>query len=130
MSVSGISHVNIRTLDIAATVRFYTYLLGFRYDGQQQVDGFARNWLYDQTGQPIIHLRELAPTSESTGAVDHVALTCTDMTGVVDRLKAEGIRFAARDNPTDGIVQVFLTDPNGIALELNFPLTGAQGGVA
>jgi catechol 2,3-dioxygenase-like lactoylglutathione lyase family enzyme len=124
MSVSGIAHINIRTLDIAATVRLYTQLLGFRYDGQQQVEGFARNWLYDQTGKAIIHLRELAPTSDSTGAVDHVALACTDMTGVVNRLKAEGIRFAARDNPTDDIVQVFLTDPNGVALELNFPLAG------
>lgn len=122
MSVSGVNHINIRTLDIAGTARFYTQILGFRYDGPQQVDGFARNWLYDNMGCPIIHLRELAPNSELTGAVDHIALTCGDMVSVLERMRKAGIDFAARNNPTDGIVQVFLTDPNGVALELNFPL--------
>lgn len=122
MSVSGLNHVNIRTLEIAATVRFYTRVLGLRYDGPQKVDGFERNWLYDQAGAPIIHLREMAPSSESTGAVDHIALSCGDMTAVLERMKLEAIKFARRDNPTDGVTQVFLTDPNGVALELNFPL--------
>jgi catechol 2,3-dioxygenase-like lactoylglutathione lyase family enzyme len=122
MSVSGINHVNIRTLDIAGTVRFYADILGLRYDGPQQVDGFERNWLYDQAGRPIIHLRELAPTSESTGAVDHVALSCEDMAAVLERMTLREVKFARRDNPADGVTQVFLHDPNGVALELNFPL--------
>ena len=122
MATLGLNHVNIRTLDIVATVRFYTHILGFRYDGPKQVGGFARNWLYDQAGRPVIHLREMAPGADSTGAIDHIALTCDDMPAVLDRLEAEDVRFAARDNPTDGIVQVFVTDPNGVTLELNFPL--------
>jgi catechol 2,3-dioxygenase-like lactoylglutathione lyase family enzyme len=121
VAISGINHVNIRTLDIARTVQFYTRALGFRYGGPEVVDGFTRHWLYDQTGRPIIHLRELAPSSESTGAIDHVAFSCDDIAGVLDRMTAEAVRFARRDNPADGLVQIFLTDPNGIALELNFP---------
>jgi hypothetical protein len=62
------------------------------------------------------------PGGDSTGPIDHIALTCDDMPAMLERLKAEDIRFAARDNPTDGIVQVFVTDPNGVTLELNFPL--------
>jgi catechol 2,3-dioxygenase-like lactoylglutathione lyase family enzyme len=122
MSVTGVNHVNIRTLNIAETVGFYTEVLGLRYDGPKMVGGFTRNWLRDQGGQPIIHLRELAPPSMSTGAIDHIALSCVDMHGVLGRLKAKGIQFASRDNPIDGIVQVVFTDPNGITIELNFPL--------
>lgn len=122
MSVLGVNHINIRTLDIAGTARFYTEILGLRYDGPREVDGFERNWLFDETGAPIIHLRALAPSSEATGALDHIALTCRDLVPALERMRLAGIGFATRDNPSDGIVQVFLKDPNGIALELNFPL--------
>lgn len=128
MTVLGINHVNLRTLDLPATVRFYTHLLGLRYDGPSAVDGFERHWLYDGAGHPIIHLRELAPAGAETGAFDHVAFTCNDMAGTIARLEAGAIRFAARENKTDGIVQLFVTDPNGIAIELNFALADPQAG--
>ncbi len=124
MGVSSINHVNIRTLDIPATARFYSDILGLRYDGPQEVDGFARNWLYDPSGTPIIHLRAMAPQGDTTGALDHIALSCDDIDGIVARLDAQGIGFARRDNVSDGIIQMFVKDPNGIQLELNFPLGG------
>ncbi|HEX7853449.1 MAG TPA: VOC family protein [Sphingobium sp.] len=126
MTVSGLNHVNIRTLDMPATAHFYTSILGLRYDGTELVNGRPRNWLYDANGHPIIHLRDLAPSGETTGAFDHVALNCEDMPKVVERLKAQNIDYAVIDTVVDGVIQMFLKDPNGIPLELNFTAPASQ----
>ncbi len=120
MSVRGLNHVNIRTTDIAATVRFYTDILGLRYDGAEEVNGFPRNWLLDQRNKPIIHLRELAPEGNTRGPVDHVAIDCDDMASVILRLEQAQIEFAMINTLVDGVTQVFIKDPNGVTLELNF----------
>lgn len=118
--ITGIDHVNIRTLDISGTVHFYTNLIGLRYDGPSQSNGFARHWLRDGRGRAIIHLRELASDMAGTGAVDYVALSSTAMMAVIARLEQAGADYARFDITADGIVQIFVTDPNGVTLELTF----------
>ena len=123
MPVLGLNHVNIRTTDIEATVRFYTRVLGFRYAGAGKVGGFESHWLLNGQDQPIIHLRELAPASESTGPVDHVALDCDELAAVIAELEQAQIKFAVVDTLINGVTQVFVKDPNGVPLELYFHTT-------
>jgi catechol 2,3-dioxygenase-like lactoylglutathione lyase family enzyme len=119
MPVNGINHVNIRTTDVAASARFYVELLDFKFREGPQVMGQQPNWLYDNSGRPIIHLRVMAPDSESTGPIDHVALDCEGLSSMLDRLKARDIQFTVA-NVRPGLTLVFIKDPHGVALELNF----------
>ena len=40
------------------------------------------------------------------------------------RLEARGYPFEQRVVPRDGIIQLFVLDPEGVKLELNFPAAG------
>jgi len=119
MPVTGINHVNIRTTDLAASARFYTEVLDFKFREGPQVSGQQPNWLYDKGGRPIIHLRILAPDSDSTGPIDHVALDCEGLPSVIERLKARGVEFKVAE-PRPDLTIVFVKDPHGLMLELNF----------
>ena len=119
MSVSGINHVNIRTTDVAASSRFYVDVLDFKFREGQPVMGRQPNWLYDKSGRPIIHLRIMEAESASTGPIDHVALDCDGLSSVIERLKARNMAFnVASLQP--GVTLVFVKDPHGVMLELNF----------
>jgi hypothetical protein len=52
--------------------------------------------------------------------VHHVALSCSDFEGTKARLAAKSIAFSESDLSRFGLRQLFVTEPNGILLELNF----------
>ena len=52
------------------------------------------------------------------GAVDHVVFGATGVDATTAALRAAGIAFTAR--PADGMTQVFVHDPDGVKVELNF----------
>jgi catechol 2,3-dioxygenase-like lactoylglutathione lyase family enzyme len=119
MPVNGINHVNIRTTDVEASARFYTEVLDFKFRGGPLVMGREPNWLFDKSGHPIIHLRVMAPDSDSTGPIDHVALDCEGLPLVIERLKQRDLKFDIA-NLQPGVTIVFVKDPHGVMLELNF----------
>ena len=119
MPVTGLNHVNIRTTDIASSAKFYVEIFDFVYRQGPLVMGNQSNWLFDSQGAPIIHLRLLEPHPGMTGAIDHVALTCEGRAEILGRLDARNIKYAVAET-TPGVTQVFLTDPHGVPLELNF----------
>jgi catechol 2,3-dioxygenase-like lactoylglutathione lyase family enzyme len=119
MPVNGINHVNIRTSDVAASARFYTEVLDFKFREGPPVMGRQPNWLFDSGGRPIIHLRVMAVDSDSTGPIDHVALNCEGLPVVIERLKERDLKFDIA-NTQPGLTIVFVKDPHGVMLELNF----------
>jgi catechol 2,3-dioxygenase-like lactoylglutathione lyase family enzyme len=120
MPVNGLNHVNIRTTDVARSAQFYVDIFDFEFRQGPLVMGQQPNWLYDNAGRPIIHFRMLEPDSKSTGPIDHVALNCQGKAEILERLKRRDIEFAVAENLLPGLTQVFLKDPHGVALELNF----------
>jgi hypothetical protein len=62
-----------------------------------------------------------------SGALDHVAFFATGLKEMLQRLQAKGIEPRRRDVPGIGLHQLFLDDPNGIVVELNYPLAEIQG---
>jgi hypothetical protein len=56
-----------------------------------------------------------------SGMVDHVAFACTDLEGVRSKIAATGLEFRERKVPSLDLTQIFVVDPSGITLELNFP---------
>jgi catechol 2,3-dioxygenase-like lactoylglutathione lyase family enzyme len=120
MPVNGIDHINIRTTDVAASAQFYVDIFGLELRHGPLVMGQQGHWLHDSAGRPIIHFRVLQADSQSTGPIDHVALNCQGKHEMLERLSARGIEFAVAENLVPGVTQVFLRDPHGVALELNF----------
>lgn len=120
MPVNGLDHINIRTMDVAASARFYVEVFDFVFGHGPVVMGQQGNWLHDSGGRPIIHFRVLESASASTGPLDHVALSCQGKDVILERLRARNVEFAVAEGLLPGITQVFLKDPHGVPLELNF----------
>jgi hypothetical protein len=56
-----------------------------------------------------------------TGAVDHVAFFATGLAQMLQHLRGIGVPARQRTVPNIGLHQVFLDDPNGVTIELNYP---------
>lgn len=128
MQVRGINHINLVTTDMPATVTFYESLLGMRASPIPVAPkGFSGCWIADEEGNPIVHVqahdagRHGPPRTGPAGALDHVALTCSGFAETTRRCEELGIAYRVNDRQFGDLRQVFVTDPNGISLELNFP---------
>lgn len=136
----ALNHFSIRTVDLDACERFYCGLLGLK-KGPRPPFPFPGLWLYagetDRYDNAAVHIigidrndpeglkKYLGDRDESSlagsGAVDHVAFFATGLKETLERLKANGIEGRERTVPVLGLHQVFIDDPNGIVVELNFP---------
>ena len=136
----SLNHYSIRTTDLQACERFYCGLLGLAV-GPRPPFPFPGLWLYTgDTGvwaNAAVHIigidrkdpaalkQYLGDRDESslhgTGAVDHVAFFATGLAETMARLQAQGIAPRERTVPLLNLHQVFVDDPNGVVVELNFP---------
>lgn len=132
MPLHRLEHFLVMTDDLEATRAFYRDVIGLA-DGFRADLGFPGYWLY--IGDiPVLHIAEWTTYSEhsrrlgipvttrsaSTGAVDHLAFNGTDAAEMSQRLDRLGIPYHRHDVPQVGLVQLFLDDPNGVKLELNY----------
>ena len=72
-----------------------------------------------------MHLSEAragsAPAPETPASTyDHAAFACEDRPGFEARLRERGIDYRVAEVPLTGQVQLFLRDPSGHGVELNF----------
>jgi catechol 2,3-dioxygenase-like lactoylglutathione lyase family enzyme len=144
MKVRKLDHYNIRTTKFDETVRFYVDVLGMRNGRPPGLPAdLPPGWIYDDSDCPIVHLMALDPVDpeksyanasrhrggldngeppafRGSGAIDHIALECTDYDDAYARLERAKVTFYANDVPQLNLRQLFTKDPNGITLELNF----------
>ena len=118
MTIKSLDHINIFTQELSETVRFYEEVLGLK-NGDRPAFDFNGAWLYCGD-KAIIHLVEGEPSGPGTGVVDHFALGAENIADVVRRAREERFEYEVRDVPGGKIRQVFLNDPNGVKVELNF----------
>ncbi len=117
-----IDHVNIKApLDMLEKVRdFYCQALrltvGFRPD-------FSGNgyWLYADDA-PIIHLSESHDlcSDELQSCFDHFALQTRGLARMVAKLDELGLDYKLNHVPESNLAQIFLNDPCGTGVEINF----------
>lgn len=124
MPVLDLHHVAIKTADIDATVAFYNGVLGTHSIPRPDL-GFPGAWL--EMGSTQIHIYGGAPAKAKDGshprgsaAVDHVALLARDFDAMRARLEAHGLDYRVNDIPGAGLWQIFVHDPSGVLIELNF----------
>ena len=125
MAIVGLDHVNIRTTDLARTRAFFMEVLGLTV-GWRPDFPFGGTWLYAD-GKDLVHLVEVAnPGTASRGsALDHFAFAIDDYEAVERRLQAAGIAYDPVVSPNGGIRQMFITELNGVNIELNWRPTGS-----
>ena len=121
MPIDGFQHVNIRTTDADRARDFYVRALGLRV-GDRPPFASVGYWLY-LGDVPVVHLVQLAQddTREpGSGRLDHIAFHGVDVASTRQTLTAAGIPFRETIVPRDDTIQIFIHDPDGLKLELNF----------
>ena len=124
--VSGLDHINFRAPEamIEQLRAFYRDLIGLS-DGPRPAFRSRGYWLY-AGGRDVLHLTITADEGGApvrparTGWLDHIAWACTDADAVRARLDAAAVSYEVDEVPGSGQLQIFLTDPAGIGVELNF----------
>lgn len=145
MPIGKLDHYSIRTLDIEASRRFYTEVMGFQVGFRPSFD-FPGLWLYNGAPYPestgVVHIigidldnpeglkaylgdRDLSAL-KGTGTVDHMAFNATGLDEMRARLKRHSVEYRERTVPSLGIHQLFLEDPSQVTIEINFPAAEAQ----
>ena len=140
MPLSFMEHFLIQAEDIEATKDWYIKVLGFKI-GPHPDFKFPVYWLY-LGDRDVLHLTvggtnvsdnrkkylgQESQTTQGSGVIDHVAFRATDLNGVVEHLKKNKIDFKERRVDDQGLYQLFLLDPNGVKIELNFAAAEAKG---
>jgi len=132
MPLTELNHYFVRANDLERTKDFYVEVLGFEVmprpdfpfpgywvgiNGKIQVHmGLAG---IDNQGMYYLGTPENAATDNS-GVVDHIAFLASDPQEFVQRFKARGMAFRPRSLPESELFQLFIKDPNGLTIELNF----------
>ena len=116
--IAGLDHANIYSHDLEATRRFYVDLLGLT-EGFRPDFGFPGVWFY-HGGRPIMHIVYTPEARREVGALDHVSFEVLDFDAALDALEKAGVEHWYKEIP-DGVGrQAFLTDPNGVTIELTW----------
>lgn len=128
MTVQALEHVTIRCADLKATRDFYV-ALGL-HEGARPAFPFKGYWLY-LGGVPVVHLvdandkgsawgGEAGVAERDTGPFDHVAFRGEDFARMRGQLAAAGLEFRERVVPGGALSQLFVRDPDGVLVEINF----------
>jgi catechol 2,3-dioxygenase-like lactoylglutathione lyase family enzyme len=141
MPISHIEHFLVASDDIDATRDWYARVLGMR-PGAHPDFGFPVHWMY--LGEiDVVHIgpsakkageiqkkylgRASQDCGAGTGALDHIAFRATGLPAMLAHLREEGVSFSQRRANGQALFQLFLYDPNGIKIELNYAAEEAEG---
>lgn len=131
MPAVAFDHFNLRAgRDLVERLRdFYVDVVGLRVGARPPFD-FHGYWLYIGD-QAVLHLVDDAAAPRvgdaRAGTFDHVAFACRDMPAFERHLQALGVPYRRSVVPGRGQAQIFVCDPAGNGVELNFDLGGASG---
>ena len=135
-----LNHYSIRTTDLDASRRFYADVLGLSV-GPRPEFPFPGLWMYRgdhaDMANAVVHIigidrsdpqglkQYLGDRPEASlagsGAVDHIAFYADGLAAMLAHLQAQGVPFRERTVPSVGLHQLFLDDPCGVMIELNYP---------
>jgi catechol 2,3-dioxygenase-like lactoylglutathione lyase family enzyme len=140
MPLDFIDHFLIQSADIEATKDWYVNVLGMKV-GPHPDFKIPVYWLF-LGDRDVLHIAEGGPNvpenrlkyvgqesqaTHGSGVIDHIAFRAHGLGEMLARLDRLGIAFKERQVDDQGLYQLFLFDPNGIKVELNFPAAEAAG---
>ena len=101
-------------------VDFYRNILEMELGPAPDIEGLQSRWLYSGTSA-LLHLIEDEDRHErGRNSFDHIAFRCANLETTILKLQQHDIEFARFDAPQEGQVLLFIQDPAGTSVELNF----------
>ena len=140
MPLSHLEHVLIQSADIEATKDWYVKVLGMKV-GPHPDFKLPVYWLYIGD-RDVLHIAQgganvsenrlnyAGQESQATfgsGVVDHLAFHASGLHDMIAHLQQHAVAFKERQVDNQGLYQLFLFDPNGVKVELNFAASEAKG---
>ena len=132
MPLTELNHYFIRANDLERSKRFYCEVLGFEEMPRPNFP-FPGHWLgvggkiqvhMGPHGIPNADRYYLGTTprsaTDNAGVVDHIAFSATDPETFAARFEAVGLQARKRFLPEFALFQMFVKDPDGLTIELNF----------
>ena len=123
-----LDHFFVYSSKLSLTKTFYCEVLGLE-DGPRPAFDFPGYWFY-LSGKPVIHVgthefpggfdRTGHDREDDTGTIDHVAFRCTGFPEFIARFQEYDQQFKIQEIPDFDLKQIFIKDPNGVTIELNF----------
>ena len=126
--IETLDHFFVYSSKLSLTKTFYCEVLGLE-DGPRPAVDFPGYWFY-LSGKPVIHVgtHEFAggfnrtghEREDETGTIDHVAFRCKGFSEFKARFQEYDQQFKIHEIPDFDLKQIFIKDPNGVTIELNF----------
>ena len=138
MQISQLEHFLIIADDIEETASWYVHNLGFRV-GRNPDFGVPVKWLYlgdrdvihiSQSSNKNLDKRPAPSRSEIVKGghpIHHVAFRACGLDETLVHLDSNNIEYVEQQTSSQDVYQIFLQDPNGITVELNFAAEEAVG---
>jgi catechol 2,3-dioxygenase-like lactoylglutathione lyase family enzyme len=140
MSNLSLNHFSIRSLEIEKTSDFFSKVLGLTV-GPRPEFPFPGVWLYNgdesDWANAVLHLIAIDKNDpeglkkylgdrdpgslHGSGAVDHIAFFAKGLEEKIALLQSLNVPYRERTVPVLKLHQIFLDDPNGVVIELNYP---------
>lgn len=132
MPLTELNHYFVRANDLKKTRDFYVEVLGFEEMPRPNFP-FPGHWL-GINGKIQVHMgpagienQEMyylgtpkGAATDHAGVVDHIAFLASNPQEFIDRFRRLGMDFRPRSLPESELYQLFIKDPNGLTIELNF----------
>jgi len=137
MGITRFAHYTVRSSNLEASWRFYERVLGLSVRTREgfpvpacivSADDVEVVHIFQASPEIDAALERLASVKEdgvtwSTGRLMHVEFWATGLAQMKNRWTGDGVAFTERTLPDKH--QVALRDPDGIVVNLNFPLSEA-----
>ncbi len=130
MPLERLDHYFVYAADLDVSRQFYAEVLGLECGPRPQFD-FPGHWFY-LDGRPVVHVGNDAfaggfvtegttrTIAGPTGPVDHIAFRANDIASFEARFQARALTYQRREVPDFALSQLFVKDPDGVTIELNF----------
>jgi catechol 2,3-dioxygenase-like lactoylglutathione lyase family enzyme len=122
VNISAIHHFTIGCAadDLPVLLAFYSGTLGLK-EGYRPALRNPGHWLY-AGGHAIVHLNALLKASPSRDGspLDHIAFKAHGLVTTREALRVANVQFSETPLKGTRLHQVFLNDPLGLKVELNF----------
>ena len=132
--ITGFDHYTVRAANLEASCRFYAEVLGL--DVQPRPGASVPAAIASINGVQVVHLFQATSDQDArfgpsepvdvesppwrTGRLQHVGFWARDVEGMRARLEANGVRY--RERALSEKHQFVVYDPDGVEIEVNFPL--------
>jgi len=120
--IKQLGHVCLLTTDLAATEAFYCRGLGLQKAFDFEKEGRWYGFYLKMANETYIEVFEGNPGKP--GNIIHLALEVEDIDVAISSLREREIAVTDKKEGTDGNLQAWLEDPNGVKIELMQYLPG------